>query len=417
MYKRQQLHSPNVFEYRELLKTIESICSSTSDLSELTERAEQYGHQGTCLVVQPSNVSEAFDIDITAAVRKLKHYFQVTDNWLLTWKAIHESSLDKGNFASLDDSGLSKAVEERLAVDKLEFIERKNRESSNREQKRESALITSNDGPVKTIFRRSSLQRSRLSPTSSSASSPGSVSPASMSRSPSQTGKNGSKSSKRSTHGSNISSPLASRRSSVSGASTGLANKGTNVEGSTSGKNDAVLQKTGRKRSSSLQSSLGTPTVPDNNNPYRSNSLQAAATLNQRMVRNTFAKLSANLTGASTTTNSSTKGGRLNTPTKSSMQMLRSNSPSPRAPREMPNSKVDPRDKGQDLPDLDTLVLDEEKLALVTPSSSSSTASTSIRSTGDSISSETSETLEGDPTAEDVYKRQVLWPPTSLVRL
>lgn len=391
---RTQLHSPNVFEFRELLKNLDTICMGPNDLSDLVERLQCYSQQGFSLAVQPSSVLEAYNSEVSVATRKLRFYFQIVESLLSVWKHIQASSLNNEAFGSLDELGLSKAVEERLAVDRLDFIERKNKEAQLKEKQKEAAAAASTESSVKTIFRRSSIQRSKMSPSPSGSTSPSSLSPASMSRSPSQNLKRGTLP-KKPLNGSSISSPLASRRGSVSGSTSNAGNRKPSNEGSSNGspRIDETLQTGGRKRSSSLQSSvLASHNQADN--MHRSNSLQAGATLNQRMVRNTFAKLSANIEGNGAL-NSDSKTDRLATPANSSRQMMRSSSPSPLRQKGKSSgaSPAGPR-SGIELPDVESLVLDEGKLALVSKQSPSGSTSASTKSLVERSSSEISPNSE-----------------------
>ncbi|CEP64834.1 protein phosphatase regulator GIP4 LALA0_S14e00342g [Lachancea lanzarotensis] len=371
---KTQLRSTNVYEYQELLENVRRICLDDNDLDELVNFVNSYNRSGSFLMVQPANISEFFNTDISSAIRKLRLYFQIVDSWIKMWTHIQESGEAMENLDVLPESELIKLVEERLANDKLELMERKNQEkaakneAANNEMDRSPPLKdAARSTPIRTVFRRSSLQRSSLSPTGSDASPPSSLSPRALSRSPSLNNKKTTILARAPRNGSNLSSPVVSRRGSVSENERTAGIKSPVVGKHVSGGNDRT-RAPGRKRSASLQSGLHPSSEPA---PYglpgdttRSNSLQAGASLNQRMIRNSFAQVSGNLLGGNS---NSQRGPTVVSPTplKNPAKAVRSASPSPISRDKSPSkSQLDGRGI-DDLPNIGSLVLDDEKLALV----------------------------------------------------
>ncbi|SCU82128.1 LAFA_0C09208g1_1 [Lachancea sp. 'fantastica'] len=372
---KTQLRSTNVYEYQELLESLKRICLDGKDLDELAGRVNNYNNSGSFFLVQPATISEVFNTDITSAIRKLRHYFQTIDSWITMWTNIQDNNAATEKLDVISESELAKLLEERLANDKLEHIEKKNKEAAAKSEAVENAMekspphkSTTQSTPIRTVFRRSSLQRSGLSPMGSEGSPPSSLSPRPLSRSPSLNNKRASLFNKVPKNGSNHSSPLVSRRGSVSENEQTTGMKSPVSAKPVGGANDRMRVQ-GRKRSASLQSALHAPSEPTSNtflgDNIRSNSLQAGASLNQRMIRNSFAQVSGNLLGGSPTAQ---RGAAVISPTprkKKPEVVVRSASPSPVSRDQSPSkSPSDSREIDQ-LPKIESLVLDNEKLALI----------------------------------------------------
>ncbi|SCU84621.1 LANO_0C01904g1_1 [Lachancea nothofagi CBS 11611] len=367
-----QLRSANVFELRELLQNIEGICFDDNDLDQMVKDLDRYNQSGSSLVVQPTNISQSFNSDVTVAIRKLRFYFQTLETWISVWTVIQENKPIDEKLKALDDSELQKLAEERHSNDKLEHTEMKKKEAAAKDESEKEAALKNQTGSVKTIFRRSSIGGSKLSPISSNSSSPGTLSPANMSRSPSLNNRKSAVPNRVSRTGSNLTSPLASRRGSMAETNGILANRKSTREISPSGTkiangdDEKPHNIPGRKRSTSLQSSLVQNSGGVAGDTQRSNSLQAGAIFNQRMIRNTFAQVSGNLLGTGNSLQERPLS-RLSTPINGLGKIRRSSSPSPLRKNKSPSSK---QLRGKESPHADCLVLDKEKLAFVTKTSS-----------------------------------------------
>ncbi|SCU80125.1 LAME_0B01706g1_1 [Lachancea meyersii CBS 8951] len=390
---KTRLRSANVYEFQELLQNLERICLDESDLDPLVESANLYGQSGSVFGVQPTNISQCFENDITPAIRKLRFYFQIMETWILTWRAIQENKSAAEKLEGLSESELSKLLEERMTNDKLEYIVRKNNESAAKSETEQSLSMKTptKPTPMKTIFKRSSLQRSSLSPIASETSSSGSPPSRGLSRSPSLKNKK-PPANKVSRNGSNVSSPLVSRRGSIAENEGATTNKRTTRPKPSTGaklgdsSTDAASKVSGRRRSASLQSSVQSP-VDANHialpaDYQRSNSLQASASFNQRMIRNTFAQVSGNLMGSSYASQLAPPA-ESPSPVQKSVKMLRSASASPPSGNSSPSKKKSTNHDCDELPNIESLIFDEEKLALVSKpnSNSSSTVSTESQQT------------------------------------
>ncbi|SCU91016.1 LADA_0F07624g1_1 [Lachancea dasiensis] len=369
MAPQTQLRSTNIYELRELLHNLDLICSDSGDLDFLVQSLNKYSSRNSSFTVQPTIISESFSKDVTPAVRKLRFYFQTIETWASQWKAIQENNTSDETLDALDKAEVQKLANEKFENDKLEHIERTKKDAAAKKRKDTTdGVITSPEaGSIKTIFRRSSLQRSRLSPISSGASSPGSLSPAKLSRSPSLNNKKVIHPGKFNANGSTLSSPLASRRGSVT-ESHGNARKPIREVLSPkpiNGDTNETLPSPRRKRSASLQSAAPPPSNDPKTDTQRSNSLQVGATLNQEVLRKKLYQKPRSTSGNSSPTPNSSKPNGTPTPASFSSKPIQSNSPSPLRQKNHLTARLPEVHDIATLPDMDSLVLDEEKLKLV----------------------------------------------------
>ncbi|SCW01385.1 LAFE_0D11408g1_1 [Lachancea fermentati] len=392
-----KLLAENVFDYEGLLNGLDSLCSPMDGSMELAEQLESYSKQGTTFAVQPTNILNAYNNSVTPAVQMLRSYMQTIDSWVSMWKFINQNT-SAVTIEEIDPHEMKKMLEERLVIDKLDHVEKEKQKELAKKQKQESINGgTSNEKGVKTIFRRSSLRNSSTSSSSSVSNSPGNLSPAKLSRSSSHELKRIPTSLKsQSRNGSGLSSPLVSRRGSVSEkAARSPVSKLSSERSAQAGKASSHLseetsRRNGRKRSVSLQSSSEPPkNIPDIEKE-RSNSLQASASLNQRMVQNAFLHLSGDLSGKGLASGEGRSRRILKTPA-TSKKLLRSGSPSPLRHKNSVNKSQTKTKDDNELPKIDSLTIDEETTKELVSGQSSTSLSCDEKEADTGSSNEKSE--------------------------
>lgn len=301
---RTKLLSENVFAYNEILQKLDTICTAPENetIDELLATLERYSKQGAVHHVQPNSIIEVYQSSISKVIPTMRNYLQVLSSFVDMWKFIESNTAAAKTIANHEESQLLKMLEERTAVDKLAYIE-----------KSKSGLKSLQIGtpPTSNTSSRSSLKRSLTgrinssnssSASSSSAASRGKMSPLRMSRA-SSTEKPNNKIS-------NLSSPQVSRRGSIAEgrapASSTFSKSAADQKNTFKSPLGNKYKVVGRPRSSSLQSPLNEDRSATSSVPLqsRSNSLQADAALNQKMIQDAVGLLMTNVKGGGTGTSS-----------------------------------------------------------------------------------------------------------------
>lgn len=294
---RTMLLSSNVYSYQEEIQKMEALCNleEHETFGELLAILRNFSKEGSIYHVQPSKVLDVYNNSLSKVIPFLTASVQSLKIFAGMWKYIESNSEANKKLVNWEESQLIHMVEERLAVDKLAHVEQIKQKRS----KNEAGLSLKGNSPTsRNAVKRNLIERvngsSESSISSSGPGSPGKMSPLRMSRT--------SSIEKGSATSSNLSSPQVSRRGSIAESRVPALAKTSNdkkmaLKPATLGKR--VI---GRPRSSSLQSSQETDQKPK---PFiasslRSNSLQANASLNQRIIQNAVAhSLNGNGTGPS----------------------------------------------------------------------------------------------------------------------
>lgn len=284
------LLSPNVFSYQEELQTIESLYDLPrgETFQELLAVLQNLSKEGSVYHVQPSKVIDLYNNTISKAIPLLSSRVQSLKNFSEMWKHVELNVEANEKLDSCDGSQLNHMLEERMAVDKLAHVEQiKQKRSTSDNGSPVKGKVSISKNPAKRSLMEKVNGSTTSSASSSSPASPGKMSPLRMSRSGSVE--------KGSTRSSTLSSPQVSRRGSISesrGPQTiNVGTKLANEKKSGLRNPNQNKRMPGRPRSSSLQSSQNNEqkSRPPNNTSVRSNSLQANAALNQRIIQNAVA--------------------------------------------------------------------------------------------------------------------------------
>ncbi|SCU96335.1 LAMI_0F06194g1_1 [Lachancea mirantina] len=322
---RTQFQAKNSYEYQLLLKDLEAL-SSGDEEEGFETRIKTLGSfckQGSLYPVQPKNISYAFHDHVTLLVQTLRTRMLLLDNWVDNWTYLRDNSSTEA-FRDKADEEFDKLLSEKFVTDKSTYLESRKAEALEKQTITKNATVMANRSPIKTVFRSNSARKARR-PSVSSETSSGTTSPAVMSRTPStderrQVSFPKMKSSMNNT--TSYLSPQNSRRGSI----TGLKASPSEISSSSM---KSVIVNRGRKRSASLQTSGGPPGEASHE---RAHSLQAAATLNQRMIQNAYHHLSPKLTEKYDTVREE-RGGSSNSNKKyaavASTHAMSSESPSP----------------------------------------------------------------------------------------
>lgn len=310
---RSQLSSENVYAYREVLDRIDSICNEPKRnvTGTVLSILDSCSKSNLNISVASNTIPDIFTNSISRVTPILKNTLQSINSWLEVWKFVDGNVDSHDKLASLNEGQLFNMLQERLAVDKLNQLEKQ--QTMNRLSP-DVASSTTGGGLTYTgsNIRRSPSKRLSAPPSpvnSSNATSPGKVSPL-MSRTNSveRSGtKNSNMSSPQlsrrgSTVGIRVSSPIAhspspqvSRGGSIADGRLGSSVLMKNTTDQKNAPRSPLGNKTlsGRRRSSSFQS--GQNEAVKNNRqsamPSRSNSLQAHATASQKAIQDSFGKL------------------------------------------------------------------------------------------------------------------------------
>lgn len=305
---RSQLASENVSAYREILEKMDSMCADPK--SEVTgsilASLDSCSNPRVNLCVAFNTVTDVFQNSICSVTPILRNTIQLISTWLDMWKFVDSNSDSAQKLANLNDEQLENMLKERLAVDKLNQVEKQ--KTINRLTPEANGLGGRGSSVRRVSSRRLSAPSSPA--TSSSGTSPGKMSPLRISRTNSR--ELGSQRS------SNYSSPQLSRRSSlaeirtpgiqlsspqISRRSSFADNRQPNpasilMKNAIDAKNQtrsSVGNKTlaGRPRSSSLQTGQEKASKTQNTTSLlsRSNSLQSSAVVNQKVVQDNFSQL------------------------------------------------------------------------------------------------------------------------------
>ncbi|QLG73182.1 hypothetical protein HG535_0E02660 [Zygotorulaspora mrakii] len=284
---RTKLLSENAFAYEETLHKLEVMCSLPEvqqTMSELLISLNNFSKPGSTHHVHPKTIVEIYQNVIAKVIPIISKLFNTLETFCTMWKFIETNQAASRLFENKTDDALNKMLTERLAVDKLSHVE-KQKKFRGQVSPSPSSSNSSSRGSLTRAVGSKSGNSSTVSVLSSTASSPGKVSPL-MARSESLE-KNASKFSI-------YSSPQVSRRGSISESRTSnyasIISK-TSFEQKNFTKSPlSNAKRIGRPRSSSLQSPLD-----DKRNLHslssaqsRSSSLQAEAAVNQKIVQSTM---------------------------------------------------------------------------------------------------------------------------------
>lgn len=296
---RTKLLSENVFAYNEVLQKLDTMCTGPENetIDELLTTLGRYSRQGAVHHVQPNNILEVYQSSISKMIPIMRNYLQLLSSFVDMWKFIESNTDAAKTFANHEETQLLKMLEERIAVDKLAYIEKS---KSELKLQQNGTPLTSNTSS-RTSLKRSLTGRvgssTSSSASSSSAASPGKMSPLRMSRASSTERQN--------IKISNLSSPQISRRGSIAEgrgtASPTLSKFATDQKNTFKSPLGNKYKVVGRPRSSSLQSPLDEDRNVISSVPLqsRSNSLQADAALNQKMIQDAVGLSMTNGNGTS----------------------------------------------------------------------------------------------------------------------
>lgn len=282
---RTKLLSPNAYSYEDELKSFRDLCdlNKHETFQELLTNLEGFSKEGFTHNVHPGKIMDIYNNSLSKVIPFLRAVVQSMKSFADVWKYI-ESNIEAGEkLDGCEESQLAHMLEERMAVDKLAQVEQVKQKRTTSET---GSPLKGTSAASKNSTKRNLIDRvngsSSSSTSSSAAGSPGKMSPQQMSRNTSME--------KGNIRVSNLSSPQVSRRGSVNegrlpytGAAAKTANDKKNPPRNTALKRVAM----GRPRSSSLQSTqennqkAQTSIAPS----ARSNSLQANAVLNQKIIQ------------------------------------------------------------------------------------------------------------------------------------
>lgn len=286
---KTKLLSENVFAYEEVLQKMETICSSLGNQGgpqELIKTLQRYSKQGVLYQVQANNIIEVYQECICKVVPNIIDNLDTLETFSTLWKFIETNTDGMKSFSDQTQEQLCKMLDERMAVDKLTHIEKIG--TGNEPPPSHSGSGTPSRGSIKRVV----LGKTSISSTiSSGTGSPGTISPL-MNRSNSAE----KTPAKFSIYG----SPQVSRRGSIS---ENRVSNYTNIPSKSVIDQKVPLKSplsntksVGRPRSSSLQSPMEDKrnTRPPSTYQSRSNSLQADAAINQKIIQNTVNYLTTN---------------------------------------------------------------------------------------------------------------------------
>lgn len=285
---KTKLLSRNVFSYQEALRKVEDLCklSEHAVLEKLNATLFDLSKQGAANHVQPGKILELYQSTVSQVVPLLRTNTQALIEFAEMWKYIEGNLEAQDLINGYEASQLQRMLQERLEADKLIHIE----DLKSKTQSKEFASPLKSSAPGS----RNSLRRnlagkangsSSSSVSSSGGNSPGTMSPLRMSRTNSVE--------RQPSKPSSFSSPQVSRRGSIaeSRLPNGLAK--TTAEQKSSPRSPLANKRVvGRPRSSSLQSPAGNERKarPGLTGPSRSNSLQADAAINQKIIQDAVFK-------------------------------------------------------------------------------------------------------------------------------
>ncbi|QLL34083.1 hypothetical protein HG536_0F04090 [Torulaspora globosa] len=288
---KTRLLSQNVFSYQEALQRVEELCDSSEHaaIAKLVTALLDLSKQNVAYHVQPGKILELYQNSLSQVVPFLRTSTQTLSEFAEMWTYI-EGNLEAQNLINgYEASQLRRMLDERLEADRLTHIERRKVKSSIKEPG--SPLKGSSTPNSRHTLRRNLVGKSNGSSNSSVSStgpsSPGTMSPLRMSRTNSVD--------VQSSNPLGFASPQVSRRGSIaeSRLPTSInASKATMDQKSTPRSPLANRRIMGRPRSSSLQSALESnrKTRQGPASPSRSNSLQADATVNQKIIQEAVSK-------------------------------------------------------------------------------------------------------------------------------
>ncbi|AET39850.1 protein phosphatase regulator GIP4 Ecym_5060 [Eremothecium cymbalariae DBVPG len=264
---KSQLLTNNLYVFQKLLKKLDGLSSSKMVFSAgVNERLSAYFRLGSVYRPQASQIVDLYKEDVQNAMSNLTEAFSILDGFCKSWKFIFLNNQHKIIDGIDDENELSKMLEEKLTVDRLDYLEHeKKKEKTQREQK--SGTSNTQQG---LITRKTPLKLSRSGSNHILLSN---QSPNIMNRDASQ-------------KAANLLDP-----DSLSASRTVSSRKPpspTNVKSTVSSLPDkkVAASESLRKRSLSLQL---VPTPPVNSQTdQRSNSLQSDSILNQKMLQNSI---------------------------------------------------------------------------------------------------------------------------------
>lgn len=283
--------SRNAFSYQESLNKLESLCNPPENvmIESLISVLLDLSKQGTVSQVQPGKILELYQNSISKVIPLLRSTTRMINDFADMWKYIEGNLEAQSLIGGYEDSQLNRMFDERLAVDKLTYLENKKLKSTTTET---GSPLKGSAPNSRNSLRRNAIERlnssSSSSVSSSGAGSPGTNSPLRMSRTSSIDKLNSKPSS--------FSSPQVSRRGSIAesrlpNSTNGLAK--SNIDQKATVRSPLSKRRVvGRPRSSSLQSAMGNDQKARQGlaSPSRSNSLQADAAINQKIIQDAVAK-------------------------------------------------------------------------------------------------------------------------------
>lgn len=366
---RSQLSSENVSAYRDVLDKMDSMCANPEGevTGSILASLDSCSNPKVNLSVAFNTVTDVFQNSICQVTPILRNTLQLITTWLDMWKFVDNNIDSAEKLATLDKEQLENMLKERLAVDRLNQVEKQ--KTVNRLTPEANGLGGKGGSIRRVNSKRLSAPASPAA--TSTGTSPGKLSPLRMTRTNSRE-IGGQRSS-------SYSSPKLSRRSSLAEirvttpaiqlSSPQVSRRGSVVENR---QPNSILMKnaidsknqnrsslgnktlTGRPRSSSLQSgyvnSSKSQTGP--NLHSRSNSLQNGAIVNQKVVQDTLSQLVGNgsISGSSTEKNAKKLQAPIRKP-----RVQTSNGNSPKKQGFKACSKKSP------LPEMEELTLDPKK--------------------------------------------------------
>lgn len=289
---KTKLLSQNVFSYQVVLKRFEELCDTSehATITKLVATLVDLSRQNVAHHVQPGKILELYQNSLCQVVPFLRTSTQTLGEFADMWKYIEGNLEAQDLINGYETSQLRRMLDERLEADRLTHIESRRVKFPTKEPGSPLKSSTSNSKPA---LRRNLVARSggssNSSVSSSGHSSPGTMSPLRMSRTNSVEGQ--------SCNSLGFTSPQVSRRASIT---EGRLPNSTSANGSSKAIIDQNSTRSpvanrrimGRPRSSSLQSALESNRRPRQGpaSPSRSNSLQADAAVNQKIIQDRVSK-------------------------------------------------------------------------------------------------------------------------------
>lgn len=313
------LLSENIYDYERTLKELESFSENNrnSFIQELADDLAKYSDHGIIFKCGSINgkeydtIVDLYKNSASKAAPLLRESLHLMNSWIKMWKFIRDNKATLEKYDRMSDDQLEKMAEEKRVVDKLSYLEAKSKKNETLPQKissQSSSVVSSASTSISSspplnpihVINTNDAKHTPISKVTGrqKLSTPSSVITsrrASVERVPRSHLALSPLSRTNSKNLSNSSSPRVSRRPSV------VERKQCLPDGANASSNRVTVKKglTRRPRSASLQSSFSNSTSPHskgvrpvtNSNPVRSNSLEATAALNRKIVQDTVQKL------------------------------------------------------------------------------------------------------------------------------